>query len=680
MRIPEDTIAEIRARADIVAVVGEYVRLKKSGANFTGLCPFHNEKTPSFNVNPARRIFKCFGCGVAGDVFKFIMQLEGRNFGDVARQLAERTGVEIPVLDAREERAARAKRAEREKLRDLMDRATGYFVRQLAEHEHGGMARAVIEARGVDAAHAEKFRLGYAPPGWSGLADYLGAEGHDLRAAAALGLIGARRSGAYYDRFRHRLMFPITDTSGHVIAFSGRAIDPPPGAPPEDRPPAKYINSPEGPLYTKGEVLYGLFEGRVETRRRGWLLLCEGNFDLVALHQADFPNSVAPMGTAFTEAHAKLVRRFAETAYLLFDGDAAGRKATRVAGEMLLDAGVAVKVVTLPPGEDPDSFMRSRGADALTAKVDAAPGLVDYLIDGAAAEAGGDPSRTAAAISALGTTLNRLSSPVERRLYVQRVGQRFGLTDLQEVQRQLQRGVMEERRQRRPRGPQRRPERASAPRNPRGSAAEGARRPPVGRKSTNSPPAGPMDMPPPRDDEILVPYYDDDGDNTPYLEASEPPPRAAILPPLETDGVVLLLDFPELFFSEDATNFGELLTSPDLRAIFLATSAMYEATGSLDGPTLLAELVGNPASEWLVDRLARPSSMVTSEEVARRALSDVIPRLALRNIVSELPKVQREILTARRNGQDDLADELAHKLEALRKGAAKLQQRNRTKG
>ncbi len=625
MRIPEETIAEIRERADLVTIIGDYVRLKKAGSNFTGLCPFHNERSPSFNVNPARRMYKCFGCGASGDVFRFVMQLEGRPFPEVARELAERTGVELPVLDEAEERAYQQRRAETERLVAIMDDATGFFIAQLGQHPHGHLAREAIAGRGVTPESAAHFRLGYAPSGWSGLAEYLHHRGHDLRAAEALGLIGKRRAdtqrgparsdgaASYYDRFRHRLMFPITDVHGRVIAFSGRELPPPPDAPKDDRPSAKYINSPEGPLYTKGEVLYGLFEGRVETRRQGWLIICEGNFDLVALHQAGFQNSVAPMGTAFTEAHAKLVRRYAERVVLLFDGDGAGKKATRTVGEMLLDQGVAAQVVTLPKGEDPDTFLRSAGATALDERIKAAPPLIQSLIEDAAAQGGGDPSRSAVAIGDLGPILMKLKNPVEAQMWLEQVARRFGVSDLDMVRRQLHQGVRASRQERRVR--------------------------------ENEP-------------------------STPVAPVRQRPPE---LPAIETDLMAALLDHPQLFVSEDSTNFGELLTSPDLRAIFQASSAMFESVGSLDGPALLAELLGNPALTWLEDRLARQTM---DESAARRMLGDGVRRLALRNIEAELPKVQRRILEARRTGDEALAAELTEELVALSRGAHKLKQQS----
>jgi DNA primase len=390
--IPEDTISQIRERTDMVALVSEYVPLKRSGRSFKGLCPFHSEKTPSFYVHPERCFFHCFGCQTSGDALSFVMKVEGRSFPDVVRMLAERAGVVIPVLDDREDAAYRRARAREERLVALMDAAAGFYVRQLREHPLGEMARAELERRSISMETADAFRLGYAPHGWDSLARWLREHEWSAAEAEEVGLLAPRRGGdGHYDRFRHRLLFPITDTNGRIVAFSGRVLDPPPDEPLSDRMEgAKYVNSPEGPLYKKGEVLFGLHEGRVAVRREGWCLLCEGNFDLLALHQAGFQNSAAPMGTALTEAQAKLLRRFADRIVLLFDGDRAGRKAARGAWPVLSAAGLAARVVTLPPGDDPDSYIRAHGAQTLRGLVDAALGVVEFLVDDAAEEAGGD--------------------------------------------------------------------------------------------------------------------------------------------------------------------------------------------------------------------------------------------------------------------------------------------------
>jgi DNA primase len=260
--------------------------------------------------------------------------------------------------------------------------------------------------------------------------------------AEAVGLIVSRRSGSgHYDRFRHRLMFPIADVHGKVVAFSGRALEPAPSMEAQQEPPAKYLNSPENSLYHKGEVLYGLHEGRVEIRREDSTILCEGNFDLVALHQAGFKNAVAPMGTAFTEAHAKLIKRFATKVFLLFDGDQAGRKAVHEAYRVLNKASLSAHVVALPQGADPDSFLREQGADTLRVRVTNAPTIIEYLIDDASGRVEPNPHAKAEAIAQFGPILAGVQSPIERGLYVERVARKFGITDLALVRRELRRGL-----------------------------------------------------------------------------------------------------------------------------------------------------------------------------------------------------------------------------------------------
>jgi len=440
--ISEDKIAEIRDRTPVADVIGNYVVLKKSGNSLKGLCPFHNEKTPSFYVHPNRGFYHCFGCKASGDVFSFLMHVEGKTFPEVARDLAEQTGVQLPVYDPQREAEHQRHKKESERLGSLMETATEFYCNQLREHPDAGIARAELAKRGISDESAQNFRLGYAPHGWDSLVRFFERAGSSPAEAEAVGLIVSRRSGrGHYDRFRHRLMFPIADVHGKVVAFSGRALEPAPSMEAQKEPPAKYLNSPENLLYHKGEVLYGLHEGRVEIRREDSTILCEGNFDLVALHQAGFANAVAPMGTAFTEAHAKLVKRFATKLFLLFDGDEAGRKAVREAYGVSNKAGLSAHVVTLPQGSDPDSFLREQGADALRARVTNAPTIIEYLIDDASGRVEPNPRAKAEAVAKLGPILAGVESPIERGLYVERVARKFGITDLTLVRRELRRGL-----------------------------------------------------------------------------------------------------------------------------------------------------------------------------------------------------------------------------------------------
>ncbi len=612
--IPEEKIAEIRERTDIVALVQEFVPLKRVGASFKGLCPFHSEKSPSFYVHPQRQFYHCFGCQASGDAISFLMKIEGRAFPDTLRTLAERAGVEIPVMDAQADAAYKRAREREERLAAVMESAAGFYVRMLKEHPLGSMAREELERRSIRAETAEEFRLGYAPHGWDALVKFLADKGHEAADAEALGLIAPRKNGnGHYDRFRHRLLFPITDLAGRIVAFSGRILDPPPDEPLESRMEhgAKYVNSPEGPLYKKGEILFGLYEGRVAARREGWILVCEGNFDLLALHQAGFKNAVAPMGTALTEEHAKLIRRFADRVVLLFDGDAAGKKAVRASAPLLTRAGVAAKVTTLPSGDDPDTYLREKGPEALKHLVDAAPGMVEHLIDDAARDAAGDASLKGKAIGELGPVLASVDNPVERSLYVERVAQKFGVRDIQTVRQQLRRGLREARAGRRQRREERETPRSAPPK----------------------------------------------------------PVKSAEIPPLEGELLGAILDNPALFRSDVVENFESLLTSDDLRAIFHAAAGMIEDRGVLDAATLLGQIAGNPAQSWLNGRLAIQKY---DAEGAERAVRDGIPRLRLTNIRRELPEFDKRIKAAYREGNDELARQLAREKHERLKTANEL--------
>ncbi|MEM9863886.1 MAG: DNA primase [Myxococcota bacterium] len=603
--IPDETIAEIRERMDIVELIGEYVRLSKSGASFKGLCPFHAEKTPSFYVHPQRRFFHCFGCQASGDVFSFLTQLEGISFPEAARRLASKTGVEIPEANAAEsaERSRRKRREER--LVDVMDAAAGFFAESLRTHRWASFARTMCEERGVSAEFIKRFRLGYAPHGWDGLVRFLQERGTSMEDAETMGLVAPRRGGGgHYDRFRHRLMFPIADHQGRIIAFSGRELPPPPGDDARETP--KYINSPESPLYTKGSVLFGLHEGRVQTRREGYALICEGNFDLVKLHQAGFGNSVAPMGTALTAEQATLLRRFADRVVLLFDGDRAGRSAVRSAHPILAKAGLQCSVVGLPPGDDPDSFLTEHGEEALRERVSSAPNIVEYLIDQGAAESIGDPAKKAAAIESLGPVLRAVDNPVEVRLYVERVAQRFEVRDIDAVRRQLRRGLRQGQRRRRS------PEKAPA-------------------------------------------------------EAPTPRTEKRTFNPIELELLGVFVDQPRLLDSAEAERFASVLTDPDLRAILQATSRMVGSCGEVEASALTAEFAGNPALSWLEGRLVQPSA--GDEESARSVLLQSLPRLEARAREREALDLQKRAFEARRQGNDELADELTRqRLELLRQG------------
>ncbi len=610
--IADELISEIRDRTDIVALIGEYVDLKQRGQNWVGLCPFHNEKSPSFNVRRDRQFFHCFGCKESGDALAFLMRLEGLNFPQAARALAERAGIELPETNDREDEQKRRERARVETLHAIMEVATVFYLAQRHDRARGAPAIEELERRGVKAAAADAFRLGYAPAGWDALSTLLSQKGHSLADAETLGLVVRRREGSgYYDRFRNRLMFPISDLHGHVVAFSGRLLPPPDGREPSVQEP-KYVNSPESPLYKKGELLYGLFEARVEIRRNGWAVVCEGNFDLVSLHQAGVANVVAPLGTAFTEAQARLLKRFAQRVTLMFDGDNAGRKAAQAAYPMLRKADIAARVVRLPAGEDPDGFLRRQGPEALTRLVQAASGIVEYLIDAAAEAAGGDPAERARAIQSLGPAVAAAGNPVEIELYIQRIAQRFSITDLRAVKEQLRMGA-------------------------RAVAKSGA------------------DSPQPAQTKVAAPM------------------EHVKLPQLQTELLGALLDQPALFSSDLAGNLKELLTTAELRSIFSAAAAQVEEYGALDASRLLAGLAGNAGLMWLRERLSVETyeNRAKAEDLLRRG----IPQLHNQQLEHERALLAERIRNARQTGNEELAivltkqrDELAHRAHNLVKG------------
>jgi len=402
--IGQDTIERVREYTGIVAVVGETVKLHKRGRTWVGLCPFHREKTPSFHVSEERGRYHCFGCSADGDVIRFIQEIEGLSFVEAVRQLAERAGIEIvEEHDTEERRKEQDQRRRQEELYAANEAAAAYFEAQLRQHPLAGLARDELRRRGLDpdapagtsvADALQAFRVGYAPAGWDGLATALRDRGLSARAAEDAGLLVPRKSGTgHYDRFRHRLMFAVVDLRGRVVAFSGRALAeptaeqlasvglPPPAAAAPDQAPAKYMNSPESPVYRKREVLFGLHQARQAIRATGRCVLVEGNFDVVSLHARDVRHVVAPLGTAFTEEQARQILRFSRNLVVLFDGDAAGRKATVSARPVCNAVGLDAKVGTLPQGIDPDELVRQGGPEAIERVLGAAKGMLEYLIE-----------------------------------------------------------------------------------------------------------------------------------------------------------------------------------------------------------------------------------------------------------------------------------------------------------
>ena len=329
--IPQEVLDEIAARCDIVSVINEYVPLKRRGSNYQGLCPFHNEKTPSFSVSPGKQIFHCFGCGKDGNVFRFIMDIEGISFLEAVEKLAKRANVPLPEKEMTAEQ--RKKMEQRKRYLQINDFAARYYHKVLMESQQGKPYREYLKRRQISDEIIEKFQLGATPPGWDSLYQALKKRGVSNQEMLDLGLISeSRKNGQYIDRFRQRLMFPIGDEKGNVIAFGGRIID-------KDASPQKYLNSPDTPLFHKSRNLYGLHLARTGIRNADQAIIVEGYMDVISCHQYGITNAVAPLGTAFTPEQGRLLMRNTYQMGISFDGDAAGIKATMRCLDILSDLG-----------------------------------------------------------------------------------------------------------------------------------------------------------------------------------------------------------------------------------------------------------------------------------------------------------------------------------------------------
>ncbi|MSO83135.1 MAG: DNA primase [Acidobacteria bacterium] len=367
---PQQFIEDLKHHADIVVVIQDYVSLKKTGATYKGLCPFHGEKTPSFHVNRDKGFFHCFGCGAGGDVFKFLELHEKVGFQDAVRQLAQRFGMTPPELEQSDEQ--RASTAEREGMLKVHEAAAAWFRGQLASPA-GARIRHQIVSRGVTDATSEALGLGFAPPARDGLKQALMTQGFSQALLVRAGLLVQRDDGSVIDRFRNRLMIPISRDTGSVIAFGGRAID-------ADQQP-KYLNSPETPIYSKSRTLYGLNLSKAAMRHGGFAVLVEGYFDFAQVYQAGLQAVVASCGTALTPAQAQQLRRFTGKVVLSFDPDAAGQSATAKSCEMLVAEGFEVNVAILPAGEDPDTYVRKHGRDGYHERLRLSQPYLEYLLD-----------------------------------------------------------------------------------------------------------------------------------------------------------------------------------------------------------------------------------------------------------------------------------------------------------
>jgi DNA primase len=418
MRIPENKIEEIRSAANIVDIISEFVNLRKRGNNFLGLCPFHNEKTPSFTVSEDKQIFHCFGCHNGGNVFKFLMDFEKISFVEAVKNLAEKLGIEIEY----EDRQAPEKQSEQELLFDINDIAAKYFSNILMNDPGGEIGRKYFHQRKIKPQTMRAFNLGYSPVKRDAFIEYA-KNRIDLDKALQLGLIGKGKEGNLFDKFSGRIIFPIDSPNGRVVGFGGRILD-------KSEYAAKYLNSPESIIYSKGKILYGLSHAKDEIRRLNKVIMVEGYMDLISLFQNGVKNVVAVSGTALTEDQVMLLSRYTKNIVLLFDSDLAGVKASMRSIEILLRRDFEIKIASLPKGEDPDSYINSAGKDKFDDLVKQAISFHEYQT--ALYESEGyfnDSARSAEAIRILVKSLSYISDDLKRNIYIKHLSKKFGLRE-----------------------------------------------------------------------------------------------------------------------------------------------------------------------------------------------------------------------------------------------------------
>lgn len=421
--IPEEKISEIRNSADIVHIISEGITLKKAGRNFLGLCPFHTEKTPSFSVSPEKQIFYCFGCGVGGNVFGYIMKREGLSFPEAARQLAKRYGIDLPDRTLTPDQKKRM--SERESLMNINQQAMNFYHKVLLETPAGKRALAYLAKRGMDKEIITRFLIGYATDNWDRLTRFFENKRVPMKLVEKSGLIISRKSkNGFYDRFRDRVIFPIFSAAGQVIGFGGRVLD--------DSLP-KYLNSPETPVYNKSRNLFGLYQARNRCREKEVVYIVEGYFDLIALHQNGIENSVATLGTALTTEHARMLKGLVGSSgkvILLFDSDEAGLKAAERCIEIFDKEYVNAQILILPAGHDPDSYLMKFGSESFRKlSRDSAKGIITFLIDSAISKYGLSLEAKIKILSDLQKPLAALHDKADRLIYIKELSERIQIEE-----------------------------------------------------------------------------------------------------------------------------------------------------------------------------------------------------------------------------------------------------------
>jgi DNA primase len=642
--ISDDVINEIRTRADIVAVIGQHVQLRKAGRNWKGLCPFHGEKTPSFNVSPDKGFFHCFGCQKHGDVFRFVMELEGKSFVEAVEQLGARFGISVPKIDEPPE--VRKARGERIAMLDINKHATAFFREVLADPKRGEPGIAYLAKRGVGAEISEKFQLGYAPADWHALADYLKAKRVDLELALKLGLLAAqKKAGGYYDRNRDRLVCPVIVPGGEIKGFSARLVGKPAAAPDGSEPP-KYINSPESAVYKKSELLFGLAQARESMQQTGRAVLVEGNFDVISLHQAGFTNVVAPLGTAITSMQILTLKRLTDRIVLLYDGDKAGYKATMHALQLCVEAEVEVLVAARPgharsggggvlaDGVDPDSLVASGGAEQLKEAIDRAQGGIEFFCFEVWGKARANADARSRALADAARLVGKIENPIKRDLVVDTFAKALDI-ETSVVRTAVQRAL------------------ASGSGGGTGGAQRyGNSSYSGGRGQASGHPNAPSD------------HRAESG------ETAEKTPGPA--PQWEVEVISLLADHPSLLATAEADKVSSLLTDPRLQAMYSAARAgqsfLELASMLLPPPTARLVLSGKYAASK--DPRASLLAMVAGLEqrqamLGQKGLESSLSAAKRGGVSPELVRLQAQLAVAQRKGDRELVEQLTAQLNAI---------------
>ncbi len=419
-RNSRDFAEKVKENIDIVDIISEYVDLKQAGKNYKGLCPFHQEKTPSFTVNPENQFYYCFGCNAGGDVFNFLMDIENITFYESLKILARRAGLELPNQSKYKKKVNK----KRERFFKLYKLSARFYHYLLLEEDVGKKAVAYLQQRGFTEEDIENFFLGYAPGKWNSLFKFLISRGYDKNQLIEAGLVLKSKNGSYYDRFRTRIMFPILNIRGEVIAFGGRIL------PDSDTEGPKYLNSPDTIIYKKGSTLYGLNRARKKFRKTDSAIIMEGYTDVVSAHKEGLSSTIASLGTALTSEQAKLLKRYVSTVYISYDGDAAGSRATMRGLDILKNAGLTVKVIDLPVDMDPDDFIRDKGKEAFLERKNNAKSLINYKIDSII---NGyditDPEIKLNLVKKFIKLLENIDDPIERKVYLEKIADTINIEE-----------------------------------------------------------------------------------------------------------------------------------------------------------------------------------------------------------------------------------------------------------